>query len=111
MGGGLAPATLDRIGRLADGWICNTAPGPGLENALAVVRGAAERAGRPPGAVGLHGIAQPRDAPDAVEVLRRQVGKWEALGATHVSVSGLYGGRSPGEHAAFIETAASALLG
>src|SRR4051794_1803098 len=23
MGGGLAPATLDRIGRLADGWICN----------------------------------------------------------------------------------------
>jgi probable F420-dependent oxidoreductase len=111
MGGGLAPATLDRIGRLADGWICNTPPGHGLEEALEVVRAAAMKAGRAPDAIGLHGIAQPRDADDTVAVLRRQVGKWEALGATHVSVSGLYGGRSPREHADFVEMAAAALLG
>jgi probable F420-dependent oxidoreductase len=111
MGGGLAPATLDRIGRLADGWICNTPPGHGLEEALDVVRGAADEAGRDPGAIGLHGIAQPRDADDVTAVLRRQVGKWEAIGATHVSVSGLYAGRSPSEHAEFLTEAAQALLG
>ena len=111
MGGGLAPATLDRIGRLSDGWICNTPPGHGLEEGLKVVQQAADTAGRPAGAVGLHGVAQPRDASDVAAVLRRQVEKWEAIGATHVSVSGLYGGRSPSEHAAFIEIAATALLG
>lgn len=110
MGGGLAPATLDRIGRLSDGWICNTPPGHGLEEGLKVVQQAADTAGRPAGAVGLHGVAQPRDASDVAAVLRRQVAKWEAIGATHVSVSGLYGGRSPSEHAAFIDIAANALL-
>jgi len=111
MGGGLAPSTLDRIGRLADGWICNTPPGHGLEEALEVVRAAADKSGRPRDAIGLHGIAQPRDAEDPIAVLKRQVGKWEALGATHVSVSGLYGGRSPSDHATFIREAAASLLG
>jgi len=109
MGGGLAPATLDRIGRLADGWICNMPPNPRLEEALDVVRAAADKAGRPAGAIALHGIAQPRDADDPIAVLRRQVAKWEAIGATHVSVSGLYGGRSPSEHAAFLAEAAAGL--
>src|SRR2546423_7303084 len=111
MGGGLAPSTLDRIGRLADGWICNTPPGHGLEEALEVVRAAADKSGRPRDAIGLHGIAQPRDAEGPIAVLKRQVGKWEALGATHVSVSGLYGGRSPSDHATFIREAAASLLG
>jgi probable F420-dependent oxidoreductase len=109
MGGGLAPSTLDRIGRLSDGWICNTPPGHGLEEALDVVRGAAAKAGRPADAVPVHGVAQPRDADDVMAVLERQVDKWESVGATHVSVSGLYGGRSPREHAEFV-TAAGALL-
>jgi probable F420-dependent oxidoreductase len=111
MGGGLAPATLDRIGRLAEGWICNTPPGHGLEEALDVVRDAADKAGRGADAVGLHGVAQPRDAHDVMAVLRRQVSKWEAIGATHVSVSGLYAGRSPREHAEFVTDAAQVLLG
>jgi probable F420-dependent oxidoreductase len=109
MGGGLAPATLQRIGRLADGWICNTPPGHGLEEALDVVREAASGAGRAGDAVRLHGVAQPRDAGDPVEVLRRQVDKWEAIGASCVSVSGLYSGRSPSEHAAFVREAGAAL--
>jgi probable F420-dependent oxidoreductase len=111
LGGGLAAATLDRIGRLADGWICNTPPGHGLEEAWDDVRDAAAKAGRPQDAIGLHGIAQPRDADDPIAVLRRQVGKWEAMGASHVSVSGLYGGRSPREHAEFVTAAAAALMG
>jgi probable F420-dependent oxidoreductase len=111
MGGGLKPSTLDRIGRLADGWICNTPPGGhGLEEALDVVRAAAGSAGRASDAVGLHGIAQPRDAEDPIAVAKRQVAKWEALGADYVSVSGLYAGRSPSEHAAFVRDAAAALL-
>jgi alkanesulfonate monooxygenase SsuD/methylene tetrahydromethanopterin reductase-like flavin-dependent oxidoreductase (luciferase family) len=111
MGGGLKPSTVDRIGRLADGWICNTPPGGhGLEEALDVVRAAADTAGRGSDAVGLHGIAQPRDADDPIAAAKRQVAKWEALGADYVSVSGLYGGRSPSEHATFVRDAGAALL-
>ena len=87
--------------RLADGWICNTPPGHGLEEALEVVRAAADKSGRPRDAIGLHGIAQPRDAEDPIAVLKRQVGKWEAhlneppltlqrsLGHEQTAVSGL----------------------
>jgi len=109
MGGGTNPRTLERIGRLADGWICNTPPGHRLEEALIVVREAAAAAGRLPDAIGLQGIAQPGAASDGKDVLRRQVDRWTAIGATHVSVSGLGAGRSPAEHVTFIEEAAAVL--
>ena len=109
MGGGTAPSVLERIGRLSDGWICNTPPGHGLEEAWEVVTAAAVAAGRPPGAVGLQGAAQPRPGPDMAETLRRQVGRWETAGATHVAVSGLNAGRSPDEHIGFVTEAAAAL--
>src|SRR5205823_7188171 len=51
MGGGTRRRVLERIGRLSDGWICNTPPGHGLEEALPVVRAAAADAGRSPSAV------------------------------------------------------------
>lgn len=109
MGGGTARPVLERIGRLADGWVCNTPPQRGLEEALEVVRAAAAAAGRPEGAVGLQGIAQPRDATDAIDTAKRQVERWAAAGATHVSISGLNGGRSPKEHIEFVKVMAGAL--
>lgn len=111
MGGGPTRPVLERIGRMADGWVCNTPPGHGLEEAWPVVQEAAEAAGRPPGAVGLQGGVHTREEGNVAEVLRKQVAKWEAASATHVSVSGLNAGRSPKEHVAFVRSAAQALLG
>jgi len=110
MGGLSGPKVLERIGTMADGWIALTTPGQGLEEGWATVTAAAERAGRPPGAVGLQGTIQPgEDA--SPERLRRQAGRWEAVGATHLSVSGMGGGRSPAEHVAFVKAAGQVLLG
>jgi probable F420-dependent oxidoreductase len=110
MGGGSVPPVLERIGRLADGWVCNTLPGHGLEEGWAAVRQAAAAAGRDPDAIGLQGILQPRRGEDPAVALPRQLERWIAAGATHVAVSGLNAGRTPQEHISFIEDAARLLL-
>jgi probable F420-dependent oxidoreductase len=110
MGGGATRPVLERIGRLADGWVCNTLPGHGLEEALVVIRDAAAAAGRDPDAIGLQGIVQPRPGEDPAVALPRQLERWAAVGATHVAVSGLNAGRSPDEHVSFIEEAAHTLI-
>src|SRR3954468_15972437 len=81
MGGSTHRRVLERIGRLSDGWVCNTPPGQGLEEAFDAVRAAASAAGRSPDAIGLQGIVQPRDADDVAAVLRKQLARWEAAGA------------------------------
>lgn len=109
--GGLPNArVLERIGRLGDGWISLTPPGRGLEEGWEAVRAAASAVGRPDGAVGLQGTIQP-GADASTERIRRQAARWEAVGATHLSVSGLGAGRSPSEHVAFVRAAAEALFG
>ena len=110
MGGGTRRPVLERIGRQSDGWICNTPPGRGLEEALPVVRAAAAQAGRSPDAVGLQGIVTAGDPLD-VERLQRQAGRWEAAGATHLSVSTMGAGRSPEAHADCLAEAIKALRG
>jgi probable F420-dependent oxidoreductase len=110
MGGGTTPSVLERIGRLGDGWVCNTLPGRGLEEALAVIHESAVAAGRSPADIGLQGIVQPRPGEDPVDALPRQLERWQNVGATHVAVSGLNAGRTPEEHVAFIETAAKVLI-
>ena len=111
MGGGFAPKVLDRIGRLADGWVCNMLPGHGLEEALETVRAASVDAGRSADAVQLQGIIQPRDRDDIGTALRRQLARWEAVGTNRVAISGLGGGRTPEEHIEFIKRAAGELVG
>ena len=110
MGGGTAPATLARIGRLADGWFPLVPPGRGLEPAVDTIRAAAQSAGRDPDRIGLQGLTQPGDDPDSA-TLRRQAERWAAVGATHLSVSGLGAGRSPADHIDFIRRAGAALIG
>jgi probable F420-dependent oxidoreductase len=111
MGGGLAPPVLRRIGRMSDGWVCNTLPGQALTDALEVVRTSSVEAGRPAEAVPLQGIVQPRDRDDVGGALRRQLARWESVGATRVAISGLGGGRTPDEHIEFIKRAAGELIG
>jgi alkanesulfonate monooxygenase SsuD/methylene tetrahydromethanopterin reductase-like flavin-dependent oxidoreductase (luciferase family) len=82
-GASTAPG-LRRAGRLADGWFPQGRPGPELDKAIAVVRGAAEAAGRDPGAIGMEGrVGLSRGVEDAVG----QVHAWRVLGATHVAVN------------------------
>jgi probable F420-dependent oxidoreductase len=109
MGGSAARRVVDRIGRLADGWVCNTPPGYGLEEALEVISASATAAGRDPASIGLQGIVQPRDADDVAATLRKQYAKWADAGADYVSISGLHAGYTPDEHIDFLKRAADAL--
>jgi probable F420-dependent oxidoreductase len=99
IGCGDAPAALDRVGRLADGWIPHPELGGGgrVAAAWAAVRAAAERAGRDPGSVGLQG--QVRLGTSGLPELTARVERWIELGATHVSLNTLDAGLSwPGGH-------------
>ena len=81
--GAYAPAALRRAGRIADGWFPNVSPGPRLDEAIAIVRGAAEKAGRDPDTMGMEGritLARTDDPAGQFEL-------WRAAGATHVSVN------------------------
>lgn len=108
MGGLPTTPVLERIGRLADGWIAMTRPGPELDEAWAVVQRAARAAGRPVDHIGLHGIVQP-GADLSAERLRRQAQRWREAGASHLSVSGMGAGRDGPAHLDFVQTVAEAL--
>lgn len=111
MGGGADRRVLERIGRLGDGWLAVTAPGHGLEEAWDVVVGAAGQAGRDPESLGLEGRVEPGGDPSE-DKLRRQLARWyEFDPTTHISVSGLHGGRSPKEHVEFVKRAGSVIFG
>lgn len=96
-GAAAALRVLRRIGRLGDGWIADTPPGDDAAQAWRVVQEAAAAAGREPAAVGLQGGVRVRGTGDG-DAVRRQIGQWERLGATHVSIAALGAGLSPGQH-------------
>src|SRR5690606_31002266 len=85
-----APRALERVGRIADGWLPQQAPGPKLEELLALVRKAAAEAGRDPASLGLEGRITVTDG-DLDRVAREAAG-WRALGATHVTVNTMRAG-------------------
>lgn len=103
-------SVFERIGRLADGWVCNMLPGKGFDDAIAVIREASVAAGRPADAVQLQGIIQPRPGEDPAAALPKQLERWREVGATRVGVSGLNAGRSPQEHIAYVADAGKLLL-
>jgi probable F420-dependent oxidoreductase len=85
MGGGPAPIVLDRIGRLADGWIIAD-PHPGRAEApLTEIRRRAERAGRDPDALGVQGRIDIHGELDE-DRLARALDGWAELGVDHVSI-------------------------
>jgi probable F420-dependent oxidoreductase len=82
--GAQSPPAFRRAGRLADGWFPQRHPGPALEADIAVVREAAEAAGRDPDRLGMEGrVSLHRGVDDAAT----QVEQWRALGASHVSLN------------------------
>ena len=111
MGGGATPAVLERIGRLADGWIANAGPSVELDERIATIRAAAERAGRDPADVGIQLAAAllKRDDRDHVDNFRRQVDAARERSLTHLVVLTMGQGRSPEEHIDAVRTAGEAL--
>jgi probable F420-dependent oxidoreductase len=111
MGGGTSRPVLERIGRLADGWLTLSAPGHGVEEAWQVVRESAAASGRDLTAIGLQGRAEAREDPDGSR-LRRQIERWRGFDATtHLAISGLNAGRGPRDHIEFVKRAGEAVFG
>jgi probable F420-dependent oxidoreductase len=89
IGCGDAPTALERVGRLADGWIPHPELGDGKRVAAAweVVRSAAERAGRDPDSLGLQGQVRRREKLQDAGI--RSLMRWQEHGATHISLNTL----------------------
>ena len=74
-----------RIGRLADGWFPQVAPGERLQEALAIIGESAAEAGRDPAQIGMEGRVSWTD--EGEEKLIDHAGRWRAAGATHLTVN------------------------
>jgi probable F420-dependent oxidoreductase len=96
MGSRAVESVLQRVGRMADGWIANLRVGKGFEEALALVRRAAGDAGR---TIGIQGIV---DATAGDDELRRQLDVLRGLDVDKCSISTLGLGLDPKGHAARI---------
>jgi alkanesulfonate monooxygenase SsuD/methylene tetrahydromethanopterin reductase-like flavin-dependent oxidoreductase (luciferase family) len=88
--GGSSERAYDRIGRLADGWFPQVAPGDDLDAALARIGGSAREAGRDPVAIGMEGRVT-WGAGGEDEVAHR-MDKWRVAGASHVTVNTMRAG-------------------
>jgi len=106
--GAQSPAAYRRIGRLADGWFPQVAPGPKLDDARAVIVEAATEAGRDLAALGMEGrISQGTGGAD--DLVKQSQG-WRDAGATHLAVNTMGSGLSGVDaHLAALTRAADAL--
>ena len=106
--GAVAERALRRVGRLADGWFPQVPPGPKLDEARAVVHGAAVDAGRDPDSLGMEGRIS-WDEGD-LDKLVRQAGRWRDADATHLAVNTMGAGLgSVEDHLAVLAKASEAL--
>ncbi len=106
--GGNSAAAYRRIGRVADGWFPQVAPGPALEEAVEIVAESAERHGRDPALLGMEGRVT-REPGDPAPLLEA-VAAWRHAGATHLSVNTMgQGYRGLDGHLAALSDAAEAI--
>ncbi|WP_329058025.1 LLM class F420-dependent oxidoreductase [Amycolatopsis sp. NBC_01480] len=77
-----APA-YRRAGRLGDGWFPEMAPGPALDEAIAIIEKSARDAGRDPAEIGMHARGRWKGDLDG---LVAEVEAWRDRGATHLAV-------------------------
>ncbi len=105
--GGMSEKALERMGRLADGWMPLVQPGPKLDAALRVIARGADAAGRDPALIKMEGRVDWRG--DADDVARRVEG-WRQAGATHVSLNTMGAGlRTAAAHLDALASAARLL--
>jgi probable F420-dependent oxidoreductase len=108
--GGGADAVLRRTGRIGDGWMPQLAPDDEARAKLAMIREAAEKAGRDPRTIGI----EPRLTLGAVpeSEWRAYVDGWRELGATHLCVNTMNMGLSkPEDHARVLREVLPAMGG
>ncbi|MDF1602226.1 LLM class F420-dependent oxidoreductase [Nocardioides sp. YIM 152315] len=101
IGTGDARPALERVGRIADGWLPLRIPGFGFEQDFDVVRAAAEGEGRDPSQIGIQGRVQCRDRD--VDRTRRQVARWIDAGASYVGIDTEQAGLKGQPHDAHLE--------
>ena len=92
IGCGDSDTALERVGRMADGWIPHPELGTGarLEAAWSAVRRGAERAGRDPDRLGLQGHVRLRST--TLSGVDAHLERWIQVGATHVAINTLEAG-------------------
>lgn len=99
--GGGAEATLERVGRLGDGWLPQGRPDERAREAIGRIHDAARAAGRDAASIGIE--ARVNMASGTPEEWARSVEAWQALGATHLAVNTMGAGLSgAAEHIAAI---------
>ncbi|TCC22378.1 LLM class F420-dependent oxidoreductase [Kribbella sindirgiensis] len=96
--GGSADAVLRRTGRIGDGWMPQSPPDEKARDQLAMIREAAEAAGRDPQSIGIEARLTLGAVPE--QDWRAFADGWRDLGATHLGVNTMKMGLSrPEEHA------------
>ena len=106
--GGQADATYRRIGQLADGWFPQVLPGDDLDHARRAIAASARDAGRDPATIGMEGRVRV-DLADPDRFLR-QVERWRAAGASHLSLDTMRAGLADvTQHLAALREAATLL--
>jgi probable F420-dependent oxidoreductase len=106
--GAQSELAYQRVGRLADGWFPQVAPGPRLDHARAVVEQAARAAGRDPASLGMEGRVSWGE--QGVDQIVDHIGRWRDAEATHVSINTMNAGlASIDDHLAALDAAAKAL--
>jgi probable F420-dependent oxidoreductase len=90
--GGQSDAALRRTARMGDGWLPNTRTAESARPAVERLRAYLDEAGRPPDAIGL----EPRlfYGSGDLDALLAEAAAWGELGATHMSVNTMKGGRA-----------------
>ena len=83
--GGSSTAAFERTGRTGDGWFPMMPPDERLEAARAIVSASAINAGRDPSAIGMEGRVS--WGPGGVDTVVEHAKRWDACGATHLSVN------------------------
>lgn len=107
--GAFGPPALRRVGRIADGWFPMARPRGGLEEALQIIRQAADEAGRDLTNFQFEGRLEysVRDHDKLVEHARR----WREAGATHLSLNTMHSElKGADAHIAALEEMAPVLL-
>lgn len=95
--GGSAEPALQRLARLADGWMPNRKPPEGWAAVVARVRGYVRDAGRDPSRFGLEGRLNTANL--SPEQWRAEAEEWRALGADYLDINTMGAGlRGPQAH-------------
>lgn len=95
--GGHAEATLQRVGRMGDGWFPLRPPDAETRAMIGRIRAVAQEAGRDPDAIGIEGTLGIGHMPEAEWIAHAAA--WRDLGATHLCIDTLGAGfTSPQEH-------------